>query len=530
MKKSIVNLMLGLTAAVAFSACSSTEDVTAPGAAQGDVTVTVVTGDDLLSRAGIATVPGYDFKCVMQLVSDAGATIGTQASADASTGSASFTIKAADLDAGATKAIFWAGYVPTAGAAAVYNTADLTAVTYAVTEFDAANADLMAASDAFAGALTTLENGARVTLSRPMIQFNFKPTNPEAATGASKLVVKYEAPSTYNVLSGNCDLAAYQTLTYTDNSFDPAAAGNWFTSLIFAPANLTTLDKEIVMTLTGSSTWNLTIPAGKLPMDPNYIVNTTAEITAGGGDQNLDVDVTVNGSFENEPKPAVFAVGAYLDATGKPVSTREEAVAIVFHEGALGEDVAANYPSEFAGKTIKGYAIAINNVSDTPQSFGNANAITFTSTEESGYTNGTQSTPAFVTAAEASDFVKTYKAWVEANPINGAGLVTSWYLPIKSQLSTFYNMLYTCDDTPETEPTGSDEFRAMFSTENIWGTAAPTGNLMVSTSTINAAGKPSGARLLQASGTPTGHFTMKQIDTAKANQKALCRPMITIFE
>lgn len=524
--KKFANLMFGLSAAVAFTACSSADDVTMPGAS-GDVTVTVVTNDALISRAGVTAVNGYDFKCVMQLVSDAGTIVGQQAVADASAGTASFTIKAADLDAGATKALFWAEYVPTAGATKVYNTADLTAVSYNVTEFDMANADLMAAADAFAGTITTLENGAKATLSRPMIQFNFRPTNPEAAAGANKLVVKYEATSGYNVLTSNCVAASSQELTYTNAAFDPMAAGNWFSSLIFAPANLEKFDKEIVMTLSGTTNATLTIPANTLPMDANNIVNTKAEITVGGGDQNLNVDVTVNGSYDNEPKPAVFEVGAYVNAAGKPVSTKEEAVAIVYAVGALNEDVIANYPSEFAGKTIKGYAVALDNATATVQSFGTVGAV-FTPNEKE-YTNGITPTANMMEKAGETEFGKAYTQWTTAHALTGEN-VSGWYLPVKEQMAYWMGMIFFDTDL-SVAATGSEGFIKMFSTENLYGEAGATSNFMIATCTINSTGKPSGARLMATGNDASPRaFTMKQIDTAKENQKAFARPMFTVFE
>lgn len=525
--KKIANLMLGLSAAVAFTACSSADEVTMPGAA-GDVTVTVVTDDALLSRAGVTAVNGYDFKCVMQLVTDAGATVGQQAVADASAGTASFTIKAADLDAGATKALFWAEYVPTENSfPKVYNSTDLTAVSYNVTSFDMGNESVMAAADAFAGTITTLENGAKATLSRPMIQFNFRPTNPEAAAGASKLVVKYEATSGYNVLTRNCVASASQELTYTNDTFFPEMSGNWFSSLIFAPANLEKFDKEIVMTLSGSVNATLTIPADKLPMDANYIVNTSAEITVGGGDQNLDVDVTINGSFENEPKPAVFEVGAYVDAAGKPVSTKEEAIGVVFALGAINDDAIENYPDAFAGKTIKGYVVALENTTAAVQSFGDVGAV-FTPNEKE-YKNGLTPTANMIEKAAATQFGTSYTSWVSANSLQGDN-VSGWYLPLKEQMAYWMGMIFFDSDL-SVAATGSEGFIKMFTTENLYGVADPTANYMIATCTINTAGKPSGARLLATGNDASPRaFTMKQIDTGKADQKAFARPMFTVFE
>ncbi|MDE6197290.1 MAG: hypothetical protein K2F91_05435, partial [Muribaculaceae bacterium] len=322
-----------------MASCAS-EEVVNP--ATTDLTVTVATESALTSRA-LATVEGYELKCVMQLLDDNGATIGAQAVESAAAGKASFIIKAADLDAGASTALFWAEYVPTAAGAKVYDSADLTKISYTVTTFDMADASLMAAADAFAGSLTTLTNGASVTLTRPMIQFNFAPKNPEAAAGATSLNVTYTAPSSYNILTGNCDAAAGQALVYNNAAFEPVAKGNWFSSFIFAPANMAKLDQPVTMTIGGGVSKTLTIEANTLPLDANYIVNTTGEITEGGGDQTLDVTVNVgvNGDFENEPKPAVIEVGAYVDAAGKPTTDKDAAVAVVYHMGAIEGDDAS---------------------------------------------------------------------------------------------------------------------------------------------------------------------------------------------
>ncbi|MDE6125447.1 MAG: hypothetical protein K2G30_00675, partial [Muribaculaceae bacterium] len=254
--KNFSKILFGFGAAAAMTACAS-EEVANP-AATTDVTVTVATEAGIASRA-LATIDGYELTCVMQLLDDDGATVGTQASAPATAGKASFVIKAADIDAGASTALFWAEYVPTASGSKVYDSADLTNISYAVTDFDMADANLVAAADAFSGTITTLTNGASVTLTRPMIQFNFAPTNPEAAEGATSLKVEYAAPSAYNVLTGNCDAASSQALVYNNASFQPTAKGNWFSSLIFAPANMSKFDGEIKMTLGGGVSKTLTI-------------------------------------------------------------------------------------------------------------------------------------------------------------------------------------------------------------------------------------------------------------------------------
>ena len=523
--KKLSNIMLGLTAAMAFTACSSTDEVNVPGATQ-DVTVTVVTDDALVSRAGVATVEGYELKCVMQLVGDNGATVGTQAVSDAAAGSATFTIKAADIDAGATKALFWAEYVPTAGAKKVYNSSDLTAISYAVTEFDATDAALMAAADAFAGSITTLENGASATLTRPLIKFNFTPTNPEAAASANKLTVKYSATSGYNVLTRNCVTAASQDVTYTNAAFNPAAEGAWFSSFIFAPANLEKFDQPIVMTLEGAGTQTLTIPANTLPMDANFIVNTTAEISDTPGNQDLDVNVSINGSFENEPKPATFEVGSYVNAAGEPVSTAAEAVGVVFKVGAIDGDDASLYPAEFAGKTIKGYVVALENTIKGRQVLNSATIAALPVADD--IINGTQNMATFEnnSVISTSNCFVIFNEWVAAHALTGSNH-TAWYIPAQPQMQAWFSMLMPTTPLKGDAfgPTGTEAFRALFPEDTLFD-RTPIQNCMYVTTSVNSNGNVMGTSLAAA----TLSVSFSQIDVQTKTQSVLCRPMFTVFE
>lgn len=526
--KNFSKILFGFGAAFAMTACAS-EEVANP-AATTDVTVSVATDAGISSRA-LATIDGYELKCVMQLLDDNGATVGTQATVSAAAGRASFVIKAADIDAGASKALFWAEYVPTAAGTKVYNSSDLTKISYSVTDFDSADANLMAAADAFAGTITTLTNGASATLTRPMIQFNFSVKNPEVASAATTLKVAYSAPSGYNVLTGNCDAAASQDVVYNNNSFAPTAK-KWFSSFIFAPANMSKYDKAITMTLGGGFDKVMTIPADQLPLDANYIVNTEGEITAGGGDETLDVNVSVDvdGSFENEPKPAVFEVGAYVDATGKAVSDKADAVGIVYYMGAFGNDEAANYPSKFAGKTIKGYAVALENVSSTRLSCGAEQYGAIFETNEKTTTNGSQTTAYMLEKLAGSPIINAYETWVAAHAIDNEN-VTDWYIPIKNQIYDFFSMLYPHGGSAAAaEPaTGSDAFKALFPISEI---NDKDNTVMYLSSTVNTSTPAdySMVRLNMADGAVSFAQTAALGLVAQSNRTALCRPMITIFE
>lgn len=525
--KNFSKILFGFGAAFAMTACAS-EEVANP-AATTDVTVSVATDAGIASRA-LATIDGYELKCVMQLLDDNGATVGTQATTSAAAGKASFVIKAADIDAGASTALFWAEYFPTAAGTKVYDSSDLTKISYSVTDFDAADANIMAAADAFAGTITTLTNGATATLTRPMIQFNFSVKNPEVAAAATTLKVAYSAPSGYNVLTGNCDAAASQDVVYNNNSFAPAAK-KWFSSFIFAPANMSKFDKAITMTLGGGFDKVMTIPADQLPLDANYIVNTEGEISA-GGDETLDVNVSVDvdGSFENEPKPAVFEVGAYVDAAGKPVNDKADAVGIVYYMGAFGNDTPANYPSQYSGKTIKGYAVALENVSASRLSCGAEAYGNIFESNEKTTTNGTQTTPYMLEKLAGAPVIDAYNTWVAAHALNTEN-VSDWYIPVKNQIYEFFCMLYPYGSSAAAaEPaTGSEAFKALFPLSEI---NDKDNTVMYLSSTVNTSAQPdySMVRLNMADGAVTFAQTAALGLVAQSNRTALCRPMVTIFE
>jgi len=538
--KRIYNILIGLAGVLGLAGCASDADVAVPGAG-GDITLSVTTTDALQSRA-LAVIDGYEFKFVMQLLDKSGATVGTQSIVDGSTGTADFTIKAADIDAGASRALFWAEYVPVAGAAKVYDTSDLTAVRYATTDFDLTDASLMAAADAFAGSLTTLSQGASVALARPLAKVSFAPSNPDKVSGAGKLVVKYDATSAYDVATGNMAADGYQPLTFTNAAFNPAASP-WFTVLMLAPANLATYDRPVTMELTGGVAKSYTIPAGKVPMDANFIFNLSA--TLGDG---ADIDVDVNGdggSGGDEPgpgpgpeQPGAIALGSYVDATGAAVADKSKAVGIVVALDGIGSDKPANYPAALQGKTIVAYAIALENTSATPQLLGTQKF----QTNENLYTNGTQCTDVFLTTCASSPWAKSYNDWTAAHPLSGDN-VSAWYIPTKEQIAVWLGQLY--DDTTKSAETipafGTPEFKALFPQVEVFGvesgkyTAADYNPaLMVASSTVNKNGFPSGGRFLTSLTGDCTTFQMKQVDNVGSAEKdptpALCRPMFTIFK
>lgn len=534
--KNFSKILLGLTGALAMTACSSTEE--APVAPAGDVTISVVTTDALQNRA-IETVEGYKLTAVMQLLDKDGKTVttdaGNQATQDASAGTCQFTIKHTDIEKGATNAIFWAEYVPTGSAAKVYDSSDLTKVAYNTTAFDLTDKNLMKAADAFAGKLSSIEASNTVTLARPVAQVTFMPTNPDMVAGATKLEVKYDAISAYNVATSNAatDASGYQAVTLTNASFAPAAEP-WFTTFMIMPGNYAKYGKAITMTVTmPTGSRDFTIKADEIPCNPNWIINVSAELSE---QQDYVVDVTINGDYVNEPepeKPAEFKMGAYVKADGTATNNKDEAVGIVFAVGAIGDDEIAKYPAAFAGKTIKGYVVSLNGISTKREVF-NADKIVDGLPVNNNAVNGTEYTDGLLTALNNSAFVNAYNTFVEGHKLSGAN-VSGWYVPAQIQVQTWYAQIMPTTDPAgkfvEGSPFGDDAFKALFPMDTMFDRTITTDqSCMYATCTTNQNGNIQGGSLAWTVATSTATAKFSQIDVKTKNQSVLCRPMFTVFE
>lgn len=518
MKKNLFYSLMTLCA-VLFASCGQEEIVSDnENGAKAPVTISVeAPANNPLSRAAGVTVPdGYTMQCIMQLLDADGNTVGVQDVKPVTDGKVSFTISV-DEQKDAAKALFWAEYVPTAGAAnKVYDTSDLRTVGYSKVSFDMTDDALMAACDAFCGKLETIGN-ASVTLKRPFANVSVQPKNPEVAAQADKLEVKYNALSGYDILEGKCSATA--AVTYTNVGFNPAD-GAWFSNFFFAPTDVTKFSGEVSMALTGGYEKVITIPANTLPLDANMQIMAKFEI----GDGNFDIEVGVDPGYEE----LEMKVGSYINAEGKVVRDATDAVGIVFKMEAIGEDVPANYPATLQGKTIVGYAVGIENVAAARQTL-NTELLTTLVETAAGITNGTQTTDLLLTDLGAVAFKTTYEKWVEEHALAGENL-SAWYIPTLSQLSAFMGTLFTMK---EVSATGSEDFRQLPEFEFVNGKMfdrETINTVNYASSSINKQGNVSGVRINVADGVVTNAQEAGISVKTAANQQALCRPMITIFK
>lgn len=462
-----LNRLLTLPFFMLLLSCSSDWDLQSQS---DDFVITVNASSAATSRAdessGVPVIEGYEFKCIMQLLDETGETVGSQSVVSMSSGSASFTITGENIDNGAVKAIFWAEYQPTAGVGKVYNTSDLKNITYKSTTFDLATANSTAVFEAFAGKLDKIEEGASVTLKRPVSKIVFSPKNRENVSDANSIEIKYVTASGYNVLAQTA--SGTSEITLNKGSFDPQAEGAWFTTFMLCPANQSNAAGDITINLSGDNGYSLaiTIPAKSIPADPNHIYNITADITHGDISISVSVDSSwaandANGGGDESPDPGKqdpepdpnpgddtgeetkgdtnYVLGSLIDANGYVTTDQTKAVAVYFIDGAFEEDVIGNY-QEYAGKSIKGYAVAIKNISDTPLL---ATLSSSTSIVSGGY--GYTNTDKLLSYLSGSPFESAFKVWRENNKINNPN-ITAWYIPSwiqKPYMSNIHEVLIT---------------------------------------------------------------------------------------
>lgn len=455
-----LNRLLTLPFFMLLLSCSSDWD-TQPQS--NDFVITVNASSVATSRAdessGVPVIDGYEFKCIMQLLNEAGGTVGSQSVVSMSSGSASFTITGENIDNGAVKAIFWAEYQPTAGVEKVYNTSDLKNITYKSTTFDLATVNSTAVLEVFAGKLDKIEKGASVTLKRPVSKIVFSPKNRENVSDANTIEVKYVTASGYNVLAGTA--SGTSEITLNKGSFDPLAEGAWFTTFMLCPANQTNAAGDITINLSGDNGYSraITIPANSIPADPNHIYNITADITHGDISISVSVDNSwaandANGGGDESPDPGKqdpdpdpnpgddtgeetkgdtnYVLGSLIDANGYVTTDKSKAVAVILMDKAFSSDDMSNYP-EYSDKKIWGYAVALKNISDTPL------MATLTGATNMSTGIGYANTEEFLSYLAGSPFESAFKEWRENNKITNPN-ITKWYIPSYSQKSYFATM------------------------------------------------------------------------------------------
>lgn len=516
-----ISLFTASIIALILQGCVSITDE--PVAGKGDICLTVNT--PVQSRAGLTVPEGYTMRCILQLVDSNGNKVGDQKINTLTGSTTTFTISSEE-QTNATTALFWADYVK--DEVSFYNTSDLKSITYNTTTFETSQT---VALDAFCNKLV-LGGGTSVTLYRPFVKVSFVPENTGVVAGTNNLKVLYNAPSNFSVLTSETS-SPKQSITLNNASFNPSVTP-WFSTFLFGAAGDAKYDENISIQVSGGTNGRtFTIPAGNIDLATNHIVNVGTTLSRDA----IELTVTIQPGYDDSgnsgkdpDEPTIpdtpvtpageFKVGAYIDKDGKVTTNKDNAVAVVFYEGALSPDVISAYP-DYAGKTIKGYAVALNNVSDTPQRIEQSDIAPLIN---GAFVNGYQkSVKLFDLVGSSCDFTSTYNDWKAAevnnvmNSVNN-GITSGWYVPDDVQMKTWLDLIY--------ESSASSALKSMFPESNM---------------------KPSDKDAVYAtsSGTPVNFlitFTLRynsnavektsldMIDGESGDFLLLCRPMLTIFE
>lgn len=332
--------------------------------------------------------------------------------------------------------LFWADYVDGTTesdgkyADKYYNTADLTNVTYKVSDNTLFNNP---ACDAFFG--HSLAGSPNAVLKRPFVKLSFKDKNHETVQAASSLSVTYTVPSGFSVKDNTVSGSSNQEIKLTAAA--PADKDNdiWFYNYVFAPENANKLPGKILMTVDGKE---VTINTESLVLTQNYDI--TASIDFASGDGNVDVDVDIDDEYNDPNAPKV---GQFMqkDGTFSDTYDAENSVAIVFAAGPKGGDVATNY-GQPDGTKIWGYAMGLNSTVRTAIQ-NEANDPTFPDLKSlngeapwqlddyNGYTYTTNLRS--VMEGYSSQLMTVFDTWKQENALTGDN-VSEWYIPSARQL------------------------------------------------------------------------------------------------
>lgn len=334
--------------------------------------------------------------------------------------------------------LFWADYVDEGAAVSdgkytdkYYNTADLTSVTYKVSDNTVFNNP---ACDAFFG--HSLAGSTNAVLKRPFVKLSFKDQKPETVQAASSLSVTYTVPSGFSVKDNTVSGSSNQEIILTTAA--PADKNNdiWFYNYVFAPENVNKLPGgNIQMTVDEEE---VTINTESLVLTQNYDI--TASIDFASGDDNINVDVDIDDEYNDPDAPKV---GQFMQKNGSFSDTydAENSVAIVFAAGPKGGDVATNY-GQPDGTKIWGYAMGLSSTARTAiqneandQTFPDLRSLNGEAPWQLDDYNGYAYTTNLRSAMGeySSQLMTVFDTWKQENALTG-GNVSEWYIPSARQL------------------------------------------------------------------------------------------------
>ena len=431
--------------------------------------------------------------------------------------------------------LFWADYVDEGTAASdgkytdkYYNTADLTSVTYKVSDNTVFNNP---ACDAFFG--YSLAGSPNAVLKRPFVKLSFKDKNHKTVQAASSLSVTYTVPSGFSVKDNTVSGSSNQEIILTTAA--PADKNNdiWFYNYVFAPENVNKLPGgNIQMTVDEEE---VTINTESLVLTQNYDI--TASIDFASGDGNVDVDVDIDDEFNDPDAPKV---GQFMqkDGTFSDTYDAEKSIAIVFAAGPKEGDVVTNY-GKSADTKIWGYAMGLSSVArkafttaETPldlTSYGIASP--WAAGDYNGYKYTQQLETA--TASLGAALMSAYDEWKTTNSVSAITNVSGWYIPSARQLLDVMGMTLGyageegIDAVAQNEQFASLLADLMSGDKSWFGTHTSASNVM--SSSVSRSGQIMAVQTSYADGKETISKAFGVSVNGKPSTFAI-RPVLTIFK
>lgn len=289
------------------------------------------------------------------------------------------------LEEGDYDCLMWADFIPR-DAVAVEKTSD--EVTYnhfedvcyhtddlhAVTIKDAQLLFDTDICDAFFAKLSLAKDETPVTerlkMTRPFAKLIVKEKDAQCFATLKKMTASYEVPKGFNVAIGE-SLVGTLPVSYT-KTFEGDKSQVLFTNYIFAPATVEgRVLSAVALSFTTTGTTDCEIPAGSIVLKRNQRVNANGYLIQGGGidpEPGEDEELNVGDYF-------------FIDGTWSSVLTDEnkaDCVGIVFAVDPQSGDDITHYGESFAGKSIRGYVMALDNLKN-PSTITIENKVTGTS-------------------------------------------------------------------------------------------------------------------------------------------------------
>lgn len=534
MKKSLLFSAMALS--LGLLSCNQ-EDMSDVEAVTGTPVTVSVEVPGVLSGSESRTLPeapaGHKLRCIMVVDYNTVADVRMEQVAGETMVNEKFRFTFTPEEDGYT-CLFWADYVDEGTAASdgkytdkYYNTADLTKVTYKVSDNTVFNNP---ACDAFFG--KSLAGSPNAVLTRPFVKLSFKDKIHETVQAASSLSVTYTVPSGFSVKDNTVSENSNQEIKLTAAAPADKANDIWFYNYVFAPANVNKLG-GILMTVNEEE---VTINTESLVLTQNYDITASIDFASGKG--NVDVDVDIDGEF-NDPKAP--KVGQFMQKDGSFSNTysAENSIAIVFAAGPKGGDKATNY-GKSDGTKIWGYAMGLSSVKraaltttetpldlisygiESPWAAGDYNGYKYTQQLETA------------TASLGTALMPAYNEWKTANSVAEITNVSGWYIPSARQLLDVMGMTLGyaggegIDVVAQNEQFASLLADLMNEGKSSWfGTHTSASNVM--SSSVNTGGQIMAVQTSYADGKETISKALGVNVNGKASTFAI-RPVLTIFK